>query len=147
MKEINKIVYSIFIVLGVLLGACKKYDEGPAISLRSKEKRLCQTWKLTYWTDHGEEVDIGDSFYTWEFSKNGDLTVKIVNNCCPDEAGDGNTTEWRWSDDKESIEALSFNDSEIWFTYQIKKLKYKELILEYTSSEHEYRSEFEPYEK
>lgn len=38
MKEINKIVYSIFIVLGVFLGACKKYDEGSQLVYAQKKK-------------------------------------------------------------------------------------------------------------
>lgn len=76
MKTILKTsLISILVILTI--GACKKYEEGPAISLRSKEKRLCQTWKLVSWTENGDIVDMGDIFYTWELSKNGDFTVTV----------------------------------------------------------------------
>jgi hypothetical protein len=39
-----KIGTVLFIVL--LLGSCKKYDEGPWISFRSKEKRIIGTWEV-----------------------------------------------------------------------------------------------------
>lgn len=32
-------------LLLIVATTCKKYEEGPAISLRSKENRLYQTWK------------------------------------------------------------------------------------------------------
>jgi hypothetical protein len=145
MKTILKTsLISILVILTI--GACKKYEEGPAISLRSKEKRLCQTWKLVSWTENGDIVDMGDIFYTWELSKNGDFTVTVFNNCCPDYVVARNTSIWRWADDKESIEIISFDD-ESWYANQIKKLKFKELIIEYSNSEIESRYKFEPYGK
>jgi len=57
-----------------------------------------------------------------------------------------NTSIWRWADDKESIEIISFDD-ESWYANQIKKLKFKELIIEYSNSEIESRYKFEPYGK
>ena len=41
-------------LLLILATACKKYDEGPLISLRSKEKRLCQKWDIYEFTKDGE---------------------------------------------------------------------------------------------
>mgnify|MGYP002640353322 CR=1 FL=1 len=32
--------------MALFLGSCKKYDEGPFISLRSKEKRMSGEWKV-----------------------------------------------------------------------------------------------------
>ena len=49
-----KIGAVLFVVL--LLGSCKKYDEGPWISFRSAEKRLIGEYKLTKCTIDGEDV-------------------------------------------------------------------------------------------
>jgi len=61
---------TLIILVGLIsLTACKKYDEGPLISLRSKENRLCQKWKLydAYW--NGEPAEIKNTLI--EFSKDG----------------------------------------------------------------------------
>lgn len=61
---------TLIILVGLIsLTACKKYDEGPSISLRSKENRLCQKWKLydAYW--NGDPAEIKNTII--EFSKDG----------------------------------------------------------------------------
>lgn len=40
-------------LLLVLMGACKKYDEGPGISLRSKKARVSNTWKIQNYLENG----------------------------------------------------------------------------------------------
>jgi len=61
---------TLIILVGLIsLTACKKYEEGPLISLRSKENRLCQKWKLydAYW--NGDPAEIKNTLI--EFSKDG----------------------------------------------------------------------------
>jgi len=56
----------------VFIASCSKFEDGPAISFRSKENRLIGKWKLTKWTEKGEDVtllrtDTNEVFY--EFFK------------------------------------------------------------------------------
>jgi hypothetical protein len=117
-------------LLLIIASACKKYEEGPAISLRSKEKRLCQTWNLEEKTKNGEAIDISDPKYKWEFHKDGNFTLYSMeqNN------GTWETDEslWKWADNQETIAIEAINAHNYWIFYKIKKLKYKELILELT---------------
>ena len=50
------------------MASCSKFEDGPAISFRSKENRLTGKWKLTKWTEKGEDVtmlrtDSNEVFY------------------------------------------------------------------------------------
>ncbi|MCK5775853.1 MAG: hypothetical protein KAH25_06750 [Bacteroidales bacterium] len=121
-------------LLLILSSACKKYEEGPLISLRSKEKRLCQKWDVETITKNGADISYPSIRYQWEFHENGDFTLDVLQ----DENGDGQhwisygqkNSQWKWADDKESIEMLDLNENETWENYQIKQLKYKEMIFE-----------------
>ena len=76
---------------------CKKYDEGPAFSLRSKKARLTGEWEVTSYLKNGKDFLIyvdkvesgydnmcgsnytdtssGTSVYTYEVEKNGDVNL------------------------------------------------------------------------
>jgi hypothetical protein len=48
MKNVNKIAHIAFIISAVIISGCKKYEEGPCFSLRSKENRVRGEWELEY---------------------------------------------------------------------------------------------------
>lgn len=53
--------------------SCKKYEEGPSLSLRSKDARIANQWKISFSKDLGDgsittHDHIGD---VWEFTKEG----------------------------------------------------------------------------
>ncbi|OYT17583.1 MAG: hypothetical protein B7C24_01970 [Bacteroidetes bacterium 4572_77] len=134
-----------FSLLLIIASACSKYEEGPAISLRSKEKRLCQKWDLETITKNGVDISYPGIRYQWEFHKNGDFTSYFLH----DQWGDGhwvsngqNNSQWKWANDKEDIEILDFYEDELWFDYQIKQLKYKEMIFERNDDNDLYRYVF-----
>ena len=58
----TKFNYSILFVLVLffLLNSCGKYEDGPAISFVSKEKRLCRTWIL-------ERIDHSNGYSTDQY--------------------------------------------------------------------------------
>lgn len=78
MKQIAVIFLGLFGSL-VLLEGCKKYPEGPAISLRSKKERVANTWKLDALISGG--VDSTAYFtgffndYTVILTKSGSYTI------------------------------------------------------------------------
>lgn len=66
---------SIFIIstlLVILFNSCKKYDEGPLISFRSKAKRLYGSWDIS-------KAMVNDIDSTILFSSYTDATVNLIN--------------------------------------------------------------------
>lgn len=150
----------IYLVLSlILLGACKKYEEGPGISLRSKEKRLCQEWDMNKWIYNGEThiFNAGYSHIYWDIDKNGAFEERRVLSDTTKEL----IAKWEWSEDKESmylIESLDKNsgnlldfmpfknntatNADLRTEFKIIQLKYDELIVEYTNGDKIIRMEF-----
>ena len=86
----------------VVAFGCKKYDEGPGLSLKTKMSRITGEWTIKSWTSNGIDMlnyyaDYGNitcdgdllsviyrneyitSKETWTFDKNGDVTVNSIN--------------------------------------------------------------------
>jgi hypothetical protein len=119
----KKIVYTFILALGLIVtqSGCKKYENGPTISLSSKKSRIAADWefkKVTY-----NDMDITTEFlgYTWEINK--DETFKIVFENSVEDNG-----IWEFVTDKEAID-VKYSDGSI-ERYLIKQLKSKEMWLE-----------------
>lgn len=105
----------------VLLTSCKKYEEGPGFSLRSKKERVANLWKVDYAYNLRDRV-ITTADYTgdtWEFTKNGNFVER-------DNGSVDKTGTWEFVNDKEKITIKLPLDTH---TYDILKLREKELWL------------------
>ena len=72
-----KSIYLIFLISSLFfttLTSCKKYEEGPFLSIRSKTQRVANTWKIERATQKGRDItsEYIDERYT--FTKSGDYT-------------------------------------------------------------------------
>lgn len=72
----NKIKFLpvIFLFIIIIFGACKKYDEGPAFSLRSKTDRLKGEWLCQGIYKNGDVIDTMQTFadsYKLQFYADG----------------------------------------------------------------------------
>jgi hypothetical protein len=140
----------------MVVGACKKYDEGPLISLRTKESRLCREWKLDKYTVNGVE-QANDANGTLEFKKDGSLTdtYHTENLGVLEFRG-----TWHFTQDKKYIEISelsckikkdsyglsslfkNISDAE-WTEYEIMRLTAKEFfIVRYVNTADELRFEY-----
>ena len=123
MKTIKKMKTTMMLAIFglVLLTGCKKYEEGPGLSLRSKKARVANLWKVDYAYDFKDSVIITSDFAgeTWEFSKDGNFIER--ENGTVDKTG-----SWEFVSDKEQIK-IKFSLSTD--TYVIVKLKEKEMWL------------------
>ena len=107
----------------IIAGAssCKKYEEGPGLSLRSKTKRLTGTWNISKATEQG--ADVFSSYakgYQIEFKDDNTFTLTENLN-----EFSGN---WSFIEDKTKIE-LKISDGTI-IKFIIIQLKHKEMILD-----------------
>lgn len=98
MKTIKVLSLAMLAMVFVMGSACK-YEEGPALSLRTKKARLAGEWKVDkIFNKNGEEVEPSemDKAATQEFTKDNEYILRV----------EGDTFiygEWEFSDDKESV--------------------------------------------
>lgn len=94
MKNLRILSIAILAVTFVL-GSCSKYEEGPALSLRTKKARVANTWKTDkYVTADGTEVAANDES-TSEYTKDGNVTITT--------GSVSFTGTWEFNDDKTGI--------------------------------------------
>ena len=83
--------------------ACKKYEDGPYLSFKSREERISNTWKVDKVLINDEEITSSSNLnfqsLKWTFSTNGNVTRTIDINDQPF------TVTGQW--------ALQSNDEEI----------------------------------
>lgn len=112
-----------------ILPACKKYEDGPGISFRTKKGRLVGEWQL-------DELEIDGADYTsdvntWDldFDKEGDFSMTFQAEGFESNSYDG---EWDFSNDKEELE-IKYDDGDK-IEADIKRLTNKELWFEFTET-------------
>ena len=117
-------------LITVAVTSCKKYDEGPRVSLASKKSRVANTWKYDEILVNGKATNLSTNEINarLELTKDGGATYTSGSTT-------GNGT-WVFSDDKEDLTItlvyqftfISTNESR---KYKILKLKDDEMWLEY----------------
>lgn len=122
--------------------SCKKYEDGPAFSLRSKKARLTGEWELVKINGQSPEQYYGySSFYSldieWEFESDNDfkstMSYSYNNGSYSYSYSYSYKGEWEWEDNKEAIE-ISLDGYSSSDEYEIKRLTNKELTIEYENN-------------
>lgn len=79
--ELNFIMKKIIVVFAliILIASCKKYPEGPSLSLRSKTERLSNTWRFTKVLEDGVDKtsDYQTVFKDYKITINKDGSYSI----------------------------------------------------------------------
>lgn len=114
------ILFVVAIVATVSLEGCKKYPEGPAISLRTKTARVAGTWAIDQVLYNGTASTLDYSDMSMEFTKDGKTTTTWGSLSW---AGD-----WKFNDDKTKLLIKDTDDTE-WGESEILKLKNSEMWL------------------
>jgi len=105
------------------LSSCKKYEDGPSFSLKSKNGRLTGEWTVD---EIDKEKQVGSTL-TLEFEKNGDFSYKYSYTDSYGNSSYSYDGEWDWEDGKKSVEVtiagqpkteweiLKLTNKELWF--------------------------------
>ena len=103
---------------------CKKYDEGPGLSLRSEKARVSNEWEIEYAYDFDDNQVVTSDYTgeTWEFKKDGEFIER--DNGIIDKSG-----SWEFISDKEAIRVNITGTGSSTEIYTILKLKEKEMWL------------------
>jgi len=116
-------------ILGSIgLSSCSKYEDGPILSLRSKEERIANTWRVEKAMENGSDVTGSFEQYRLDLRTNnaaslaarytlGGLTFEFETN-----------GTWSLDNDNEDLR-LDFENDAADKTYEILRLKEDELWL------------------
>lgn len=77
MKTNNKITTLLLLLAIVIIPSiesCKKYPDGPMLSLRSRTERVSNTWKVDNYKENGNDYTSLVSGYTETFTKDGNYS-------------------------------------------------------------------------
>lgn len=82
----------------LLFGACKKYEEGPVVSFRTKKERVVNQWKVEEATadDGSDRTDQYDQ-QVWEFTDDNEFLYKS------DTSSGTQEGKWHFENDNEEI--------------------------------------------
>ncbi|MCF6242132.1 MAG: hypothetical protein L3J74_12400 [Bacteroidales bacterium] len=134
----KNIQYIVFLI-SILLFSCSKFEDGPKISLLSKNKRISRIWKVEYSINLSTNIEHSADFDGWtlEFSKDGTYNQNIIYG----ETQNLINGNWEFIGDNQI--RLNFNSAsgeQIAF-YTILRLSKKELWLKDEKEEIHYYSE------
>jgi len=124
MKRLNTLsilFVAAMLVSTTMLTSCKKYEEGPAISFRSKKSRVVNSWKVDKIIINGQPESFTDDI-TFNFKK--DNTYEVLYD------GEREAGTWDFNSNKEEL-ILKENGSSSAEIWKIIKLKNNELWVEF----------------
>lgn len=132
----------ILLLLVLIIAGCKKYDEGPAFTLKSKKERLANKWRIERYYMNGEDktAQLDSMYMSFEFTRDGKYQ-EIMAHHTMSYVDDG---KWEFIFKQEAVEIYRSNDTIIW---HITKLKEDELWTVYTpSSSFRFEYHLKPFE-
>lgn len=112
MKRLKSLTAFIFAALfAITINSCKKYEEGPAFSLRTKTKRLSREWIIQDYFRNGnnETSQLIISGYIESYNKSGAHSRTYT-----DKNGDliSETGQWKFDSNKEQISVTGIGSIE-----------------------------------
>lgn len=128
------LLFALFALTLVPFNSCKKYEEGPALSLLSKKQRAANTWNIVKYYENGTDktedsklvftdfvliMDKNNMKYSKSFKALGLLPY-------------GESGSWKFSSDQSSLEFTPDNTSIAAYNWKIIKLKETELGVTYS---------------
>lgn len=120
----RKNIFPILLLVVASFAACKKYEEGPAISFRSKTARVANTWKVESYTINGTDYTstLANLNYMETYDKDGNYSYTSS-------AGSG-SGRWEFQSNEEQIKRsgvssqptetlviLRLKEKEFWYYY------------------------------
>jgi hypothetical protein len=127
MKKIGMLSLAALLMGGIALTSCKKYEDGPALSLLTKKMRAVGVWEIESYYEN--DVDKTSDYRqlvdseTFELKKDGAYTSSVTNGSVT--LSDNGT--WEFINDKEEIKTQSNQSNSDPDTLVILRLKNKEM--------------------
>ena len=110
------------------LMGCKKYDDGPTFSLRSRKKRISNTWRIDRAMNGSDDVTSAFDQYELRLTKDHDASLTATYTLFGTDFSFTTSGTWSFENKDEDLR-LDFEDGDADETYQILRLKETELWL------------------
>jgi len=118
-----------FLVVGVLVTSCYKYEEGPRISLLSRKARLCNEWVLQTYLDNGTDKTVAGETTTLTIEKDGTYSISTVRNEMGQVQSEFSHGTWAFQDAKGQVVMTDSQEGAFPLTYDILELRNSNLQL------------------
>lgn len=143
MKKVG--IFSIAALLfgGIAFTACKKYEEGPALSLMTKKARMAGSWEIEAWLENG--VDKTSDYRqfvsseTFTMEKDGSYTSEMTFTIGGSDTDSGT---WEFINDKEDVKTQSNVTGSTPDTIHLIRLKNKEFWTKEVSGGNTYETHY-----
>lgn len=132
--KLTKMMLTALIVattITIILPSCKKGDDDPIISLKTRNERFTNTWTLTKYEKNGVSQDLNGATYVYNAFNNGTLTRTIEGSIFGFPTRMVNEGTWSFLNDDEDVKIIITNETVI---YNIQRLASKELWLKRTDN-------------
>ncbi len=140
MKTI-KILYICLLFAGIVnVSSCKKGEDDPAISLRTRKARFVNEWTLVKYEKNGVRQSIDNAKFVYDTYKDGNLKETAEGAVFGTTVLSVRSGTWAFVNDKEDVR-ISI-DSNV-TTYEIQRLANKELWLKKTDGADTYMMYFD----
>ena len=120
------------LVIGIaammLTTGCKKYEDGPAVSFRSKKARIANTWRVDKALNGSEDVTSDFDQYELQMLTNGNATLSALYHLGDLSFEFQTNGTWSLENNNEDLR-LDFENDAADETYEILRLKEDELWL------------------
>lgn len=113
---------------GMLMTSCKKYEDGPLFSLRSKQEKIANTWRVDLAMNEGQNVTSSFDQYELQMLRNGSATLAALYTLGDLTFEFQTNGSWELVNNNEDL-SLDFENDAADATYEILRLKEDELWL------------------
>lgn len=135
------LIATVMILTGAIsIQSCKKGDDDPVISLKSRKDRFTNTWTLTKMEKNGAAQDINGATYIYQVYNSGTLTQTIEGSVFGFPTRSVKDGTWEFVNDEEDVKVTIDNNPT---TYNVQRLASKELWLKELKGEDTYLYYFE----
>lgn len=114
--------------IGTLAVGCKKYEDGPAVSLSSRTDRVANTWVIAYAEEDGQNVSSQFDQYELFMNTAGEATLEATYTVFGTTYSDQTSGTWSFQDEQQNLR-LDFDDDSQDGEYRILRLTKDELWL------------------
>jgi hypothetical protein len=128
MKTIKiKAITILLLIIGALsFSSCKKGEDDPGVSFRSREQRFANTWTLTKFEKNGQRQDLNGATYIYKTTKDGGVTETIEGAVFGFSIRSVRTGVWEFVSNKEDVRITIDSNVDI---FKIQRLANSELWL------------------
>ncbi len=128
MRTLTKILIPALALAVLSIAGCKKYNDGPLISLSPRAERVANTWLIDHATANGNDATSDFEAYVLTLTSSGDATLVATYTVFGTAFSFNTSGTWAFQNDDEEL-VLDFADNSADGTYQIRRLTEEQLWL------------------